>query len=106
MPATVSTLHHHVILTPRPDQVDATRELLLECARQVSLKKDENGPSSWWASFDEEKGAFLVEALFANQEAVQFHQGNIGPIVKRFGALMAAPPETVVRAVFVSTTSR
>jgi len=103
MPATASMLHHHVTLTPRPDQVDATRELLHECATQVLLKKDENGPSSWWSSYDEVRGVFFVEALFADEDAVQFHQGNIQPIVERFGALMAAPPDTVVRAVFVST---
>jgi hypothetical protein len=73
--------------------------LLLECGRLVETRKGENGPSSWCFGFDEDKQAFFVEALFAGQEAVAFHQSNIAATVKQFAALMAKPPETSVRFV-------
>jgi quinol monooxygenase YgiN len=92
--------HHHVTLIPREDKLAEARDLLLQCAKQVSLKKDENGPINWCASYDENKKHFFVDALFPNQEAVEFHQNNIQSIVKNFGELMAAPPETIVRSVF------
>ena len=95
--------HHHVTLRPRADQVDATRALLLQCAMLVIDRKEENGPLSWCASFDETNQVFFVEALFPNQEAVVFHQANIKPVLKKFSACISAPPVTLVRKVFLST---
>ena len=91
--------HHHVILTPRADKIDETRGLLRECARLVAARKAENGPTSWCFGFDEATKAFFVEALFPSQDAVAFHQSNVAPTVKQFGALMAKPPETIIRPV-------
>ena len=92
--------HHHVTLKPKAEQVEETRQLLIACARQVTLRKSQNGPSSWCASFDEARNVFYVDALFPDEAAVKFHQENIGPIVKSFAALMVAPPATVIRPVF------
>lgn len=92
--------HHHVKLTPQADKLSETRELLLECAQQVALHKHENGPSSWCATYDETAQVFYVEALFADEQAVKFHQANISDIVKRFGSVMAKPPETMILHVF------
>lgn len=97
---TISQQHHHAILTPQPDKIDQTRALLEECAERVRARKHEGGPLSWCASYDEEKRVFCVEALFPDQAAVAFHQANIQDIVARFGPMMAARPETVIRAVF------
>lgn len=92
--------HHHVILIPQKDKLEEARDLLLQCAKQISLKRSENGPVSWCASFDEDKKHFHVDALFPSQEAVEFHVNNIQFIVNQFGKLMAAPPETTVKSVF------
>ncbi|PSU45409.1 hypothetical protein C9J12_22875 [Photobacterium frigidiphilum] len=92
--------HHHVTLIPRGNKVTETYELLLQCAKQVSLKKNENGPISWCASYDENKKHFFVDALFPSQEAVEFHQKNLKPILENASELITAPPETIVRHVF------
>lgn len=92
--------HHHVILIPQEKKLTETHNLLLECAKQISLKKDENGPTSWCASYDESKKHFFVDALFSNQEAVEFHQNNMKPILKNASELLSEPPETIVRDVF------
>lgn len=98
MPTTMQ--HHHVTLSPKGDKVETTRELLVQCAAKVAERRAENGPTSWCTSFDEEKGVFYVEALFAGEEAVKFHQQNIQAIMKAFGPCMAAPPATIIRMVF------
>jgi hypothetical protein len=41
-------------------------------------------------------------ARLHNAAAVAFHQANIGPILKVFGPLMGASPQTVIRPVFVA----
>ena len=92
--------HHHVILIPRENKLAEARNLLLECAKLISLKRNENGPTSWCASYDENKKHFFVDALFSSQEAVEFHQNNMEPILKNAGELLAAPPETIVKHVF------
>jgi hypothetical protein len=92
--------HHSVTLIPHENKVNETRELLLQCARQIASKKHENGPISWSASFDENKKHFFVDALFPNQESVIFHQNNIKSIVKNFSTLMAVPSETIIKGVF------
>ena len=95
----VAKQHHHVILTPRPDKIDETRRLLQECARLVAARKAENGPTSWCFGFDDVAKAFFVEALFPSRDSVAFHQSNVSATVKQFGALMAKPPETIIRPV-------
>lgn len=97
--------HHHVTLTPQPDKIAEARELLVQCEQRVSARRDENGPRSWFASFDPEKKQFYVEALFDDDAAVAFHQENIKHIVGAFSALMAARPETIIRPVFVAAQS-
>lgn len=92
--------HHHVILVPQPDKVEAARKLLEQCAERVAAKKSENGPLAWSAAYDEENKRFLVEALFADEAAVKFHQANIGDLVAAFAPMMAARPETIIRPVF------
>ena len=99
---TNTTQHHHVTLTPRADQIEAARDLLVRCAAQVALKQSEGGPTSWCAIFDESRKVFLVEALFPSQEAVAFHQANIQGLLKEFGPMMAAPPETIIQPVFAA----
>ena len=100
MPNTMQ--HHHVTLRPKADQIEATRVLLLECAMLVANRKAENGPLSWCASFEEAAQVFSVEALFPNQEALAFHQENIQSVLRKFAPCMVAPPETIVRKVFLS----
>lgn len=97
-----SPQHHHVILAPRPDAVDAARELLVRCAERVAAKKAQNGPSSWSASWDENAGHFVVEAVFPSEDAVRFHQENIKDLVANFGSMMAAPPRTVISRPFAA----
>ena len=92
--------HHHVILIPLDSKLEETRNLLLECSKLTSLKRDEGGPVSWCASYDENKKCFFVDALFSNQKAVDFHHENMGPLLKNSGELLAARPETVVNYVF------
>lgn len=91
--------HHHVTLTPQPDKIDKARELVMRCEERVSARREENGPRSWFASYDPERKQFYIEALFDNDAAVAFHQDNIKDIVGAFGALMAARPETVIHQV-------
>ncbi|MCA9676391.1 MAG: hypothetical protein H6722_29840 [Sandaracinus sp.] len=95
-----SKQHHHVTLVPQPDQIEAARALLVQCAERVSAKRKEGGPLSWCASYDETKRTFYVDALFADEAAVAFHQANIRDLLAGFGAIMAARPETVIRPVF------
>lgn len=91
--------HHHVTLVPQGDKVEQTRDLLVQCAERVKAKPGQ-GPTSWCASYDADQGCFYVEALFPDDTAVAFHQGNIQDLVAQFGALMAARPETIIRPVF------
>jgi hypothetical protein len=83
--------HHEATLTPKPESVEATRELLLQCARQVEARQGESWPTTWCASYDEGRKVFVVEALFPDAAAVAFHQANIGPILNAFGALRRRP---------------
>jgi quinol monooxygenase YgiN len=92
--------HHHVILVPQSDKVAAARALLEQCGARVAEKRPANGPLSWSASFDAEKGCFYVDALFASDEAVKFHQANIQDLLAGFRPMMAAPPQTIIRPVF------
>ncbi len=92
--------HRRAIMTPKPDKVADIRELLIQCEKQISLKKAEGGPVSWFASFDENTNLFYVDSIFANEEALAFHQNNIGPILKNIPPLLAAPLETAVHPVF------
>lgn len=92
--------HRHAIMIPKPDKVKEVRELLLECEKQISLKKAEGGPISWCASFDETTNQFFVDSIFSNEENLTFHQNNIGSILKGFANLLEAPPETTIHSVF------
>lgn len=92
--------HHHVILAPKLDCIDQARDLLLECASQIALHAP-NGPSSWSASFDEEKQVFHIDALFPDADEVVFHQENILSLTQQFASMMAAPPVIEIRQVFV-----
>ena len=95
------TIHHRqAIMIPKPDKVAEVRELLIQCEKQISLKKAEGGPISWCASFDETANQFFVYSIFSNVEALAFHQNNIGPILKGIPSLLAAPIETTIHAVF------
>ncbi len=94
--------HYHVTIIPKADKIAEVRELLIETEKQISLKKAENGPVSWSVSFDETENKFVIDALFPNQEAVTFHEKNIESIVNQVGPLMAAPPEMIIRSVFLS----
>ena len=93
---------HSVTLTPRPEHIAATRDLLEQCAARVVARRDEGGPLAWSAAFDSARGCFQVEALFADDAAVAFHQANIKDLVAQFGTMMAARPETVIREVFAA----
>ena len=53
-------------------------------------------------SINEDSAQFVIDALFESQEAVEFHHGNIADIVKEFGGMMAAPPETVITPVIAA----
>lgn len=92
--------HHSVTLIPKADKIGAARDLLEQCAARVAARKAEGGPASWSAAFDAETGRFYVEAAFQNSAAVAFHQANIEDLVRQFGSMMAARPETIVRPVF------
>ena len=99
----MSAQHHHVTLTSKPDKATEARELLAQCAERVASKRAENGPVSWCASAGGEEGVFFVDALFETQEAADFQVANVADIVANFGLLMAAPPETIITPVLVST---
>jgi quinol monooxygenase YgiN len=92
--------HRRATMTPKPDKIAQIRELLIKCEEQISLKKAEGGPVSWFASFDETTNLFFVDSIFANEEALAFHQNNIGPILKGIPSLLAAPLETAIHPVF------
>jgi len=92
--------HRHAIMTPKPDKIAEIRELLIKCEKQISLKKAEGGPISWFASFDESTNQFFVDSVFADEEALTFHQNNIGPILKGIPPLLAAPLDTTIHAIF------
>ena len=74
--------HRHAIMIPKPDKIAEVRELLIQCEKQISLKRAEGGPVSWSASFDETTNRFFVDSIFPSEEALTFHQNNIGPILK------------------------
>ncbi|MBI1349738.1 MAG: hypothetical protein GC156_01300 [Actinomycetales bacterium] len=93
---------HHVTLIPQADKVEQTRALLVQCAERVAAARPDNGPLAWRASFDEEVGALIVDAIFPDEEAVAFHQANIKDIVATFAPMMAAPPITEIRMVFTA----
>jgi len=92
--------HYHVTIIPQADKIAEVRKLLIQCEKQISLKKAENGPIIWYSSFDETDNQFFIEALFPNQEAVTFHGNNIESIVNNIGPLLAGPPESIIRSVF------
>ena len=92
--------HRRATMTPQSDKIAEIRDLLEQCGRQIALKKDEGGPLSWFASFDEETNLFYVDSVFTDDEALAFHQRNIGPILKGLPPLLAAPLETEIRPVF------
>ncbi len=92
--------HRRAIMTPKPDKIEAVRELLVTCEKQISLKMSEGGPVIWFAAFDETTNQFYVESIFANEEALAFHQNNIGPILQDLPPLLTAPLETTIHAVF------
>ena len=92
--------HRRATMTPKSDKVEEVRELLIRCGEQISLKKAEGGPVTWFASFDETTNQFYVDSVFSSKEALAFHQNNIGFILKDVPALLAAPLETTIRAVF------
>jgi quinol monooxygenase YgiN len=91
--------HRHAIMTPKSDKIVEVRDLLIKCEEQISLKRAEGGPISWCASFDEATNRFFVDSVFADEEALAFHQNNIGPILKGVPALLAAPLETILQPV-------
>lgn len=92
--------HHHVILTPKAECIEQARDLLIECASQIALHAP-NGPSSWDASYDDEKKVFHIDALFPDQDEVVFHQENILSLTQQFASMMGAPPVVEIRAVFI-----
>lgn len=92
--------HRQAMMIPKPDKVAEVRELLIQCEKQISLKKAEGGPISWCASFDETANQFFVDSIFSNEDALAFHQNNIGPILKGIPSLLVAPIETTIHAVF------
>jgi quinol monooxygenase YgiN len=94
--------HWHVTIIPKADKIAEVRELLIETEKQISLKKAENGPVSWCVSSDETENKFFIEALFPNQEAVTFHTNNVDAISNQIFPLIAAPPEAIIRSVFLS----
>ena len=92
--------YRQAIMTPKADKIDDIRQLLIQCEKQISLKKAEGGPISWSASFDEATSLFYVDSIFANEEELMFHQKNIGSILKEMPPLLAAPLDTTIRSVF------
>ena len=92
--------HRRATMTPKPDKIAEIRALLIKCEKQISLKKAEGGPISWFASFEEGTNQFFVDSIFLNEEALKFHQNNIGPILKDIPPLLAAPLETTIHSVF------
>ena len=95
-----TTQHRQAIMTPKPDKIEEIRELLIKCAQQISSRKADGGPISWCASFDETTNRFFVDSIFASEDALKFHQKNIGPILKDVPPLLAAPLETTLYSVF------
>lgn len=94
--------HRHAIMSPKPGKIAEIRDLLIQCEKQITLKKAEGGPISWCASFDETTNQFFVDSIFSNEEALTVHQNNIGFILKNFATLLVAPPETTIRSVFTT----
>lgn len=92
--------YRQAIMTPKADKVNEVRELLIQCEKQISLKKAEGGPISWSATFDEDTNLFYVDSIFANEDELMFHQQNIGSILKGMPPLLAAPLDTTIRSVF------
>lgn len=92
--------HRQATMIPKPDKIEAIRELLIQCEKQIALKKAEGGPISWCASFDETTNQFFVDSIFSDEQALAFHQNNIGPILKNIPNLLAAPLETRIYSVF------
>ena len=88
--------HQHVTITPQPDKVAETRDLLDQVAELVKSKKAEGGPISWSASISEDGKQFFVDALFEDQKAIEFRQTNIAELFMKFFDLVAAPPQTII----------
>lgn len=95
--------YQHVTVTPQPDKVAEVRDLLDQVAALVTAKKAENGPMSWCATVSDDGKQFFVEALFENQEAIEFHQANIGDVFVKFFDLIAEPPETTILSVVAAS---
>lgn len=91
--------HRRATMTPQMDKIAEIQELLTQCEKQISLKKAEGGPVSWFASFDETTNKFYVDSIFASPDALAFHQQNIGPILKNLPPMLAAPLETTIHPV-------
>ena len=96
---TISAQHQHVTLTPRPDKIAETRDIIARTAERVAAERPANGPTSYCITESEDGQQFFVEALFDSQEAVEFHETNVAELVEEFGAVMAAPPEWTIRSV-------
>ena len=96
---TLSAQHQHVTLTPRPDKLAETRDIIARTVAQVAAAGPGNGPTSYCITAAEDGQQFFVEALFDSQEAVAFHEANVAELVEEFGAVMAAPPEWTIRSV-------
>ena len=86
----------------KPDKIEEVRDLLIQCAEQISLKLNEGGPDAWFATFDEETNQFYLDSVFANDEALAFHQNNVGPILKNMPPLLATPLDTTINTVFTT----
>jgi hypothetical protein len=65
----MSRQHHHVTLTPRPDKIAETRELLTRAEVLVTSKQSENGPTSWCASVSEDVSSFGSGAHARREQA-------------------------------------
>lgn len=96
---TLSAQHQHVMLTPRPDKIAETRDIIARTVAQVAAAGPGNGPTSYCITAADDGQQFFVEALFDSQEAVDFHEANVAELVEEFGGVMAAPPEWTIRSV-------
>ena len=103
---TNSMQHHHVTFLIQEDKVNEIQNLIEQCEKQVSLKKNENGPTSWCVSFDEDKKRLFVDALFPNQEAFEFHRNNIQSYIEKLMELTIEPPQRTVGSVFSALSTK
>ena len=91
--------HHQGVLKVKPEHMADFRNMLIKCEKLVLEKQSEGGPINWSCTEDQERAQFDIFALFPDDAAVGFHQSNIKIYIEGSMHMLAAPPETIIRAV-------